>query len=112
MLLILLQIAFPTSNLLHHALAILRAPLSHPRARDLLIWGSERALARGLGGLFSHNMGGSPTGGVAALGPLYTDEVTPLGGTLTLRPAKSSADYSPLGHLARKRILVLRTLFI
>ena len=103
MLLILLQIAFPTSNLHYHALAILRAPL----ARDILIWGSERALARGLGGLFLHTMGGSPTGRVAALGPLYTDEVTPLGGTLTLRPAKSPAGYSPLGHLARKRILVL-----
>ena len=88
------------------------ARISLGRARDLLIWGSERALTlRARRSLFATREG-LPLARGAALGPLNTDEVTPLGGTLTLRPAKSYADYSPLGHIARERILVLRTLFI
>ena len=47
----------------------------------------------------------------AVIGPLHTDEVMPLGGILTLRPAKKNADCTPLGPLAQKGILVLRTLF-
>ena len=82
------------------------ARISIGRARDLLIWGSERALSlRARRSLFATREG-LPLAWGAALGPLYTDEVTPLGGTLTLRPAKSHADYSPLGHIARERKII------
>ena len=74
-----------------------QVPLSRPRARDLLIWGSERALTlRARRSLFATREG-LPLARGAALGPLYTDEVTPLGGTLMLRPAKN--EFTPITHL-------------
>ena len=65
------------------------ARISSGRARDILIWGSERALAPGAWRSLFALREDLPLARSAALGPLYTDEVT-LSAELGALPRKTN----------------------